>query len=486
VTALDTVPGAPPPVTAGLDLQAFLAEYERAVPDGVVHVEREVDARHEAAAIAVKVEEAYQDSPILVFHRVRTTAGEIAPFPLVMNLFASRARCAQVLGSEVATAGRALYERLKNRVPPVTVARDAAPVQDVVQLGDAADLTQVPAIVHSAWDPGPYVSAGFLTMYEAESGVDNCALQRAWIAGPRELRCFLAKQSHNAHILQTNEARGLPTRAAYWVGHHPAAYLGSGVRLRYPESHWASAGAVLGAPLRLAPSVSLGDDFLVPADAEFVIEGTIEPGDRAPEGPFGEYTRYFGAQRWSPVLRVTAVTHRRNAHWLTIIPGRGDEGRGLAGLRREGTIFNIVSQVVPTVVNVYRPPSCPDHIYIQIHKTNDAQPRHAILAAIASPDAIKHVFVFDEDVNIFDDADVLWAMGTRSQWDRDIIAVPDLLATPLDPSTEGRERGTRGGMDCTKPAPPGHYEQRFFLPPDVVERVDLGGVLPPGFRAGRA
>ncbi len=485
MTAVEPTAGPPAQVPRGLDLQHFLAAYERAVPDGVVHVEREVAARHEAAAIAVKVEEAYQDSPILVFHRVRTEAGEVAPFPLVMNLFASRARCAHVLGTDFRHAGRALYEKLKARVPPVTVPRGAAPVQEVVLQGEAADLTRLPAIVHSAWEPGPYVSAGFLTMYEPESGVDNCALQRAWIAGPRELRCFLAKQSHNAHILHANEQRGAPTRAAFWVGHHPAAYLGAGVRLRFPESHWATAGAVLGAPLRLVPSVSLGDDFLVPADAEFVIEGTFTPGDRAPEGPFGEYTRYFGAQRWSPVLRVTAVTHRRGAHWLTIIPGRGDEGRGLAGLRREGTIFNLVSQVVPTVVNVYRPPSCPDHIYIQLRKTNDAQPRQAILAALASPDAIKHVFVFDEDVNIFDDADVLWAIGTRSQWDRDLIVVPDLLATPLDPSTEGRERGARGGIDCTKPAPPGHFEQRFYLPPAVVERVDLRDVLPPGFRGER-
>jgi 2,5-furandicarboxylate decarboxylase 1 len=466
------------------ELAAFLAEYERQVPGGVVHVEREVDARHEAAAYAVKVEEAYQDSPILVFHRIRTVWGEVSPFPLVMNLFASRARCAQVLGTEFRLAGRALFEALKRRTEPTTVAHGEAPVQEVVRTGEDADLTRLPAIVHSAWDPGPYISAGFLTCYEPSSGVDNCALQRGWIKESREIRCFLAAHSHNAGILRTHEARNEPTRAAYWVGHHPAAYLGSGARLRFPESHWATAGAVLGEPLRLVPSVSLGDDFLVPADAEFVIEGTFAPGDRAPEGPFGEYTRYFGAQRWAPVLRVSAITHRREPHWVTIVPGRGDEGRGLAGLRREGTVFNLVSQVVPNVVNVYRSPACPDHVYIQIRKTNDAQPRQAILAAIASADSIKHVFVFDEDVNIFDDADVLWAIGTRTQWDRDVVIVPNLSSTPLDPSSDGHELGARGGIDCTKPAPPGQFEQRFYLPEEVLRRVDLRDILPADFRAG--
>jgi 2,5-furandicarboxylate decarboxylase 1 len=269
------------------------------------------------------------------------------------------------------------------------------------------------------------------------------------------------------------------------VGHHPAAYLGAQVKIRFPESHWQTMGAALGEPARLVPSVSLGDDFLVPADAEFVIEGTISPGDRAPEGPFGEYTRYFGAQRWSRVMRVTALTHRRQAHWVSIVPGRADEGRGLSALRREGSVYRLLTQVVPHVVNVYRPWSAPEHIYVQIRKTNDAQPRQVIHAALASSDGIKHCFVFDEDVNIFDDAEVMWAIQTRSQWDRDVIIAPRLLNGALDPSSDGHEIGCRGGIDCTKPAPPAIYEQRLYLPEDVMQRVDLRDYLPPGFRSGR-
>jgi 3-polyprenyl-4-hydroxybenzoate decarboxylase len=107
------------------------------------------------------------------------------------------------------------------------------------------------------------------------------------------------------------------------------------------------------------------------------------------------------------------------------------------------------------------------------------------MAALSAPEGMRHVFVFDEDVDIFDETEVQWAIGTRSDWAKDLIVVPDLHASNLDPNTSGNGLGTRTGLDCTKPAPPGVYEQRSFIPAEVMERVRLADYLPGAVAAGR-
>jgi 2,5-furandicarboxylate decarboxylase 1 len=376
-----------------------------------------------------------------------------------------------------------MFERYARRIKPIVVDRAQAPVKQVIRTGASVALQEFPAIVHSGWDPGPYISGGFLTTYDPDSGIDNTALQRGWLYNEREIRVFVSPGSHNAWNLKKWESRGENTPVAFWVGHHPAVYLGAEARLGYPESHWETAGGFIGEPLRLVQSDTLGPKFLVPADSEFVIEGVIVRGKLAPEGPFGEYTRYFGGQGLRPVMEVTCVTHRENPYWLSIIPGYDDEGCGIGALRREGYVFEVVRRIVPEVLNVYRPNSCPHHIYVQLRKTQEWQPRALIMAVLSMPEAIKYVFVFDDDVDIFNESEVLWAIGTRSDWTRDLIAVPDLFATPLDPTTSGHGLGTRGGIDCTKPAAPKVFEQRSFIPEEVMDRIQLGDYLSSGIKA---
>jgi 2,5-furandicarboxylate decarboxylase 1 len=458
------------------DFRSFLQIYEREYPELVVHVWEEVDARWEASAIAIKSQKELPEAPVFIFHRLRTADGRVSPYPLVLNLFASRQRSAFAAGSSFERVSRDLFARRADRIQPTVVSRSEAPVKQVVKTGDAVDLRELPAIVHAAWDPGPYVSAGFLTTYDPDTGVDNCGLQRGWLYDEREIRVFPAQASHNFLNLQKVEGQGDDPRVAFWTGHHPLAYIGAEAKLGYPESHWDAAGGLLGEPLRLVPSETLGEDFLVPADAEWVIEGVVPCGKRKPEGPFGEYTGYFGGQRLNPYMNVTCISHREGAYWFSIITGYAEDGIG--GLRREGYVFDLVRRVVPQVTNVYRPAICPYYMYIQLRKTHDWQPRALITAALSAPEDFKYVFVFDEDVDIFDEQEVQWAIGTRSDWARDLIVIPDMRAPNLDPASGGLGLGTRVGIDCTKPAPPGVYEQRSFIPAEVMERIRLQDFLP--------
>lgn len=459
------------------DLRTFFEEYSRQFPGEIIAIDKPADHKWFASAIATKAERAFKPVPVLIFNQLKLANGKLSQSPSVVNLLSSRKRLAWAIGSSYEKFGIDLGIKTRNKIKPQIVSKKDAPVKEVVKKGAEVNLTEYPAIVQHAWDPGPYITAGFLTTFDPDSSIDNCALQRGWIAGEREIRVSLGAHSHNAITLGKFEKNKKDTRAAYWIGHHPAVYLGTELRLGYPESHYESAGGVLGEPFRVTPSETLGDDFLVPADAEVVIEGFFRAGKRLPEGPFGEHLGYFGGQGWNPYMEVTCITTRRKPYWLTILCSHLDEKEGIGGARREASVYDIVKKLVPQVTNVYRPPSCPTHIYIQMKKTKDSQPRHVILAAIASNEGIKHVFVFDDDINIFDESEVLWAIGTRSQWDKDLVVVPNCASAGLDPTCEA-DMSTRGGIDCTKPAAPAVFEQRTFIPEEVMNQVSLADYIP--------
>jgi 2,5-furandicarboxylate decarboxylase 1 len=305
--------------------------------------------------------------------------------------------------------------------------------------------------VHHSQDPGQYVSAGFLTTFEPDSGIDNCSMQRGWIVGPRTMRCSLLPYSHNRYNFDKLEQRGEDIRVAYWIGHHPLVCLGAQVRVGYPESHYEAVGGVLRQPFRLVPSETLGDDFLIPADAEVVIEGKLIANKRVPEGPFGEYTGYTGPQIPSLEFQVSCVTHRNGALWHATFAGHADAL--IAGcFALEGVTYEAVKQRVPSLRNVYFPLSGTTrfHIYLQLEEARRGDAREAIMTALPLDYRHKHVFMFDSDVDIFDERQVLWALATRSRWDRDLMIFPNLRGSTLDPSIIG-DLTTKGGIDCTVP-----------------------------------
>ena len=460
------------------DLRTFFADYSRLFPEEIVSIDRAVDAKWHASAVATKAERACKTSPVLIFNQMRLLNGAISAYPAVVNLLSSRRRLAWTIESTVERFAIDLSSRIRQKKKPRVVSKSEAPVKEGVKKGTEVNLLDYPALVQHAWDPGQYITAGFLTCYDPDTGIDNCALQRGWIKKEREIRIHIGHHSHNGMIFSKHERAKKGMKAIYWIGHHPAAYLGAEVKLGFPESHYESAGGVLGEPLRLVPSETLGEDFLVPADAEVVIEGIIPNGQRRPEAPFGEHLGYFGGQTLSPYMDVTCITHRKKPYWLTILCSHLDEKEGIGGARREATLYEILRKAVPGVTNVYRPTSCPIHLYIQMKKRKESDPRQAILAAISAPEGIKHVFVFDEDINIFDEPEVLWAIGTRSQWDKDLVVVPNCNAAGLDPSCERDGMGTRAGIDCTKPLPPEVFEQRTFIPDEIMNQVSIEDYIP--------
>ncbi len=346
----------------GRDLQEFLKEYERQFPDEVLHIEKPLNAEWEITALAMKLEKA-QRFPILVCENVIVN-GRRAEIPVVTFLMASRLRLARAFGVDVRQAGVACAERVQARLKPVVVSRAEAPVKEVVEKGAEVDVRRLPALRHHRMDPGRYITEGLFLTFNRETRLDNSAMQRGWLVDRDEIRVFIGPSTHNADNLRGYEEAGEDMPAAYWVGHHPLVLLGAQSHIGPEESHYEAAGGTLGTPLRLVPSETLGSDFLVPADAEIVIEGYVQKGQRKPEGPFGEYTRHVGPQRWNPVLKVTAITRRRTAYWDDVMVGHT---HWISSLTKEGEAFRAVRRVVPGVKAVHVPMSgCGvAHVYIQ-------------------------------------------------------------------------------------------------------------------------
>jgi 2,5-furandicarboxylate decarboxylase 1 len=460
------------------DLRSFLSDYEKAFPKDVLHLDMPLKAEYECSSIAEQFEELNR-FPVLVFENVINMKGERSKFRCVTGLLGDRKKMAFAIGSTWEDVAIDWRKRIQDhRIDPVIVPRKDAPCKQNIRIHDL-DLYDLPILRHHTLDPGPYLTAGMFTCYDPETGVENSAAHRGFIAGPKEIRTMLTPHTHNAIIQRRHEKNGKEMKVAYWVGHHPAAWMGCQSRIEFPGSHFKAAGALLNEPLRLVQSETLGDDFLVPADAEFVIEAILRPGKRDLEGPFGEYARYYGPQRLSHVLEVTAITHRDEAIMHAFMVGMNNN---LGSTQEEGTIYSIVKQVVPEVKRVYVPVSGAGrfHAYIQIRKTREGQPKEAILSALTASEMTKHVIVVDDDIDVFNERWVLWAVATRSQWDKDLVVVPGCRGA-LDPSSggEGGFVTTKGGIDATKPAPPKKFPLRVGLPKEVREKVKIEKLLGP-------
>jgi UbiD family decarboxylase len=193
-------------------------------------------------------------------------------------------------------------------------------------------------------------------------------------------------------------------------------------------------------------------DLNIPAQAEIVLEGTVYLDRRHTEGPFVDLTETQDVVREEPVFVVKAITHRRDAIWQALLPG-GLEHKLLMGMPREPTIFKSVNQVVRCLdVNVNPGGSSWLHAVVKIDKQSPDDGRRAIQAAFDGHSSCKHVFVVDEDIDIYNPLEVEWAMATRFQGDEDLVVKEKERGSSLDPSAElGTHLTTKIGFDLTKP-----------------------------------
>ena len=286
------------------DLRSYLDLVKRRKPGDFEIVSKPVDPRFEITALVVKLEREAKRRPVLLFENVTGTK-----FPVLTNLHASRPRLAAAMNA-APEATQATYLRAMDKpIAPKVVA--AGPVHEVVLKGDRVNLYDLPQIVHHEGDSGAYVTAAISFAKDPTREIWNCAYNRLQIKGRDRTSIHLTTGKHLWEFQRIAEARNEPLPLALVIGVHPAIALGALAIGSIDEDERGIMGGLLGEPLELVKCQT--SDVLVPAHAEIVLECEILPRQRTPEGPFGEFTGYSLGERQREVVRVNAITHRRDA-----------------------------------------------------------------------------------------------------------------------------------------------------------------------------
>ncbi len=326
-------------------------------------------------------------------------------------------------------------------------------------------------------DAGPYIDMTSV-MRDPESGAYNVAFLRNMYKGPRKLGLHMSPR-HNWQIVRAHEARDEPTPVAIVVSHHPAFFIGALNVAPFGVDDYALIGGMFERPLRLTPSVTWGDRFMIPADADLVLEGHVLPNVREVEGPFGEFPGTYGPQRVRWVVELTAMAQRRDALYQDVFVGHPDNWV-MGSFPKEGSIYNRIKGVVPGVRAVHLPTSAVGrfHCYISIDKRVDGESKQAALIALGACDFVKHVIVVDSDIDPFREEDVMWAVATRVQADEDVDIIKNVKGATLDPSQRDDIMGAKMIIDATRPVKR-PFEARIQVPADAIDRVPLERVVPP-------
>ncbi|MDP2930867.1 MAG: UbiD family decarboxylase, partial [Chloroflexota bacterium] len=453
-----------------LKMNDFLEVLKKKYPQELVVIDDKINpAEFEATAILQHLENAGK-YPAVLFTKPLNLKGEVSKFPLLINAVANREKFAISLGvdpSQCKLPLALLYsERELGRVKPVIIPKKEAPVKEVIKLGQEADLREFPIVKHHYMDPAP-----FLTMIpihrDLESGAYNAAFLRMQYKGPRRLGLYMGPRN-NWEIVRRHDVKNLDTPTVIVVTHHPAWEMGTLNVAPFGTNDYELIGSIMGEPVRLTPSETWGEDFMVPADADILIEGNTLANTREAEGPFGEYTGYFGPQRYSNIIDVTAITYCRNAVYQDAFVGHA-ENWIMGSVPKEGSIYQKIKAVVPNVKGVHFANSgCGRHnVYIAIEQTVEGQAKQAALVAMGNMELSKHIVVVDSDIDPYNETEVLWAIATRVQPDEDVEIIHNIKGGNLDPSVRGDLLSSKMIIDATKPT--GRpFEERIRIPAEAM------------------
>jgi 2,5-furandicarboxylate decarboxylase 1 len=448
------------------DLRTFLDTVRRERPRDIIYISRPVSSKYETAAILTKLEQSYR-FPILFFHNV---AG--SPFPVVTNVCGSVARLALALGCSVGELSRVYAARCAQPIKPVIT--NTAPVQEHVLTGQEVNLESFPRFVYHEDDaPQPYITAAIVVARDPETGKSNLSFHRLMIVDRSTTAILMARGKHLDQIYRKYESASEPMPIAAFLGVHPACSLGALYTGSACTEEYDIIGGLGQSALSLAKCVT--NSLHVPADAEFVLEGSVPPRTRVNEGPFGEFTGYSTGIMSCPMFKVQAVTSRQDPIFQDIVSGHS-EHLLLPILGMEHHLLEAARTAVPTTVNVRV--LVPLTAYVALEKKDDSQPQRVIEALLVSDIYVKQVIVVDADVDISDVRQVAIAVALHVRPDRDVYIHRPTLGTELDPSCESSDGTTaKLGIDATVPLVTTRRVVKNRVPKHLLDSINLSELL---------
>lgn len=441
------------------DWRAFIQQVETADPSQVLRIKEEIRPDYEITAFMTELER-QGASPLVIFENIAGSS-----IPLVTNLLGSRTRMALALKVKEEDLCKEYSTRI-NSLSPEKVIKDS-PAHFQIYTGSGIDVQRFPILTHYQEDPAPYITAGLIISADPDTGVTTLGYHRLMIKGKNRFGISLHSRKRMWDHQRKAEEKGKNLPVACVLGVHPLISLASIGVFPSQISKYEVAGGLIGEPLEVVDGINI--PLRIPAYAEIVLEGEILAGTREPEGPFGEFTGYSAYRSTQNVFVVHTLYHRENPLYQSICAGLSSEHNTLLAIPREADLFQAISRSVPGVRGVHVPLSGCGlfHAYISIKKTAEGQGKQAILTALGLDHCLKLVVVVDDDVGIYNESEVLWAISTRFQADKDLVMIPGTMGVILDPSASDEGLTARIGIDATKPL----HERavRLKLPEEAVE-----------------
>ncbi len=437
-------------------------------------IERPVSLDCELGTLAVELENRAMGAA-LIENPVGEPAGlyspEAADIPVVANVMSHPKQIALILGCDPNELVPFLAASMERPVSPV--GRDDAPFLENT-LRDEADLNALPIPRHTAKDGGErdgrFISGGVVFARDPETGQANASFQRFQLQNARRTGIQINNWRHLLTCYEKAEARDEPLPIVIALGVDPVVSIAAGIRTEIDEMEYA--GALRGRPIQVTPAPVTG--ISVPSGTEILIEGEILPHQRESEGPLAEFTGHYSGIYQAPVFEVTAISHRTDPIFQTIVPA-SQEHRNLGGsLPREPVLYRFVRHVAPGVKNVHLPPYGSGFMaLISLQPEHRGQPKNVALAAMTSHVNIKVVVVVDADVDIYNSQEVMWALSTRVDAREDVFTVPYSQGHEMDPSTVEGGIATKIGIDATlNPRGREALEKVSYPPIDLAKYLD--------------
>jgi len=415
------------------DFHAFLERYRAQHADDVLVVDEDVSPDQEVTALVWTLA-AQGREPMLVFERVKGTK-------VVTNIFASRARIARLLGTVPEKIHQTYQEKSRQAVDPEVVSR--GPVLDSVE--EKVDLTKLPLLKHFETDRAPYITNGLVVCEEP----GNLSYHRAMLHSKTELATSLHSRGHLWRALELAREKKRPLPIAMVIGAHPLFMMAASARVAFGADERRIAGGLMGEALQVIKTPKHG--ISVPAAAEIVLEGTLDLEAKVEEGPFGEFTGYSSNRTTNTLFRVDSVMRRKDAILVDVVGGNSPEHLNLSRVPRESEMAEKLMERFPSVTRLHYPNSGVHfNAYVGLRARREGEARQVMLALLGWDPYVKTVIAVDEDVDVTDDSQVMWALATHFQPHRDVLIVDGLPGSALDPSATGSGTTSRMGLDATR------------------------------------
>ncbi len=396
----------------------------------ITKIKKPISKEYEIAGVLKTLE----PNPVL-FENVQESEFRVAG-----NLFCTKGQIADYFGIKTEELIPTLTKAIEERSVPETV--DDAPCQEVVE--SQVDLSRLPILLHNKVDGGPYISSGVVVSADPEFG-QNLDFHRAMQIEPNRMVARVVKGRDFAKFLERNGE----VDVAFCIGNTPEVLIAAATSVATGVNELEIANALK--PIRVVRAKTA--DLMIPADTEFVLEGRIYLEERHAEGPFIDLTETVDVVREEPIFEVKKITHRTSAIWQGLLPGRS-EHKVLMGMPREPTIFRKIKERGIDVIDVNITPGGASwlHVAIKLRKKHDDDGLKAIESAFVGHTSAKHVWVYDDDIDIYNGEEREWALATRFQADENLLIKDKEPGSSLDPSAEpGTKMTTKVGFDCTKP-----------------------------------